>query len=316
VKCPAWWVVAALVIIATASLPNASAAINGGASPCRQYDQTTACASFEKIDLTSRRKMSGTTPGTGDGKGKGGRVAEPPGTVRLVSCGVGTSSQLQTLGDPSASIDARGCVSGQAGCDQTVQDTGRPHRNFVRVVKESDGSWSLTGTECDAVAAPLRVTPLAVLERARRLIPAAPIGLAPRGSTLANIQTIMWIDTAEARVLPAVVMLGQPVSIHIGIDHVAWDFGDAHSDTTDGPGTPYEPRARVCITKQCPGYFGHTYTATGQMTVIATVTWRARFRVSGSALTAIPGTIAGPTATVAILVREARSVLVPDPTPH
>jgi hypothetical protein len=313
VKCPAWWVVAALVITATASVPKSTTAIAGD-SPCTQYDQTTACASFEKINLTSRGKMPGTIADTGDEKV--GRLAEPPGTVRLVACGIRTTSQLQTLGDPSAPFDARGCVSGQAGCDQTVQDTGRPHRNFVRVVKESDGSWSLTGTECDAVAVPLRVTPLAVLERARRLIPAAPIGLAPRGSTLANIQTIMWVDTAATRVLPAVVMLGQPVSIHISVDQVAWDFGDAHGDTSDGPGMPYDPHVSLCVTKHCPGYFGHTYTTTGQMTVIATVTWRARFRVGAGALTAIPGTIAGPTATVAILVREARSVLVPDPTPH
>jgi hypothetical protein len=241
-------------------------------------------------------------------------VVEPPGTVRLVACGGGTASRLQTLGDPSATADARGCVSGQPGCDQTAQDTGRPHRNFVRVVKQEDNTWSLTGTECDAISGPPRVTALMVWEQARRLISAAPIGLAPRDRTLVNIQTIMWVDTATARVLPSVALLGKSVSIHTTIDHVAWDFGDAHADVRDQPGKPYDPHGAPCTTKQCPAYFGHAYTTTGQMTVMATVTWRATFRVGGGTLTPVPGTIAGPGSTASIVVLEARSVLVPDPT--
>jgi hypothetical protein len=313
-KCPAQWIVAALLITTTATLTNSTTAVADG-SPCTQYDQTTACGSFDKIDLISWRKVAGMMPDSP--KGKVGSFLESPGTIRLVACGVDTASRLQTLGDPSATIDARGCVSGQPGCDQTAQDTGRAYSNFVRVVKQADGTWSLTGTECDAiaVAGPPRVTALMVWEQARRLISAAPIGLAPRESTLVNIQTIMWVNTGAARMLPSVVLVGQPVSIHIAIDHVVWAFGDGRTDTAEGPGKPYDPQGDPCPTKQCPGYFGHAYTTTGQMTIMATVTWRATFRVGGGALTPIPGTIAGPSATARILVREARSLLVPDPTP-
>jgi len=224
-------------------------------------------------------------------------------------------SQLQAIGDPNAVMDARACASGQAGCDQTAQETGQPHRNFIRIVKQADGSWSLTGAVCQVVAGPAQVTPLMVWQRASGLIPGAAIGLAPRESTLVNIQTIMWVDTAAARTLPTVAILGQQVSIRITIDHVAWDFGDGQAGTSDGPGKPYDADGDPCRAKQCPDYFGHTYATTGSMTVTATVTWRATFRVGGGPATAIPGALAGPSTTAGIVVREARSVLVPDPTP-
>jgi hypothetical protein len=290
--------------------PDPTPGTNGGCASDVGYR---ACDGRSQITVEVQRTK------TGQRQSRSGTASlvERPGTIRLVACGAGTTSQLQTLGDPSAAFDARGCVSGQPGCDQTSQDTGRPYRNYVRVVKQADGTWSLTGTECDAIAAaaPPRVTPVIVWEQARRLISAAPIGLAPRESTLVNIQTIMWVDTAAARMVPSVVLLGQPVSIHIAIDHVGWAFGDGRADIGEGPGKPYDPQVDSCPTKQCPGYFGHVYTTTGQMTITATVTWRASFRVGGGVFTPIPGTIPGPSASAGILVREARSVLVPDPTP-
>jgi hypothetical protein len=281
------------------------------ASPCSRYDQTTACGSFQKIDLSAEEGTPRTTPSTA--RGNPGAVGEPVGAIRLVGCGSSTASRLQAMGDGSAVVDARGCATGRDGCDQAAQEAGRPHRNFVRVVKQADGTWMLNGVECDPVAGPPRVTPLMVWQRASRLIPATPIGLAPRVSTLVNIQTIMWVDTTAARTLPTVAILGQPVTIHISIDHVAWDFGDDHAESSHGPGKPYDSRGDPCKTYQCPHYYGHTYTSTGRMTVTATATWRAAFRVDGGALTTIPGTVAGPTTAAGILVCEARSVLVPDP---
>jgi len=84
-------------------------------------------------------------------------------------------------------------------------------------------------------------------------------------------------------------------------------------NTSEGPGKAYDAQGDPCKDKQCPDYYGHTYTTTGDMTVTATVTWQATFRVGAGAVTPIPGTIPGPTTNAAILVGEARSVLVPGP---
>jgi hypothetical protein len=271
----------------------------------------------EAIVIEATEKLVGTD---GSPSIKPARSAvEPPGSFRFVQCGGDTASQLRANGQAAemATFYADGCNNWTQGCDAVAQPIGQPEQASIRLVKLSDGSWSFNGSVCQqvAVSAPPRVTPFMVWEQARRLISAAPIGLAPRESTLVNIQTIMWVNTAAARMLPSVVLVGQPVSIHIAIDHVVWAFGDGRTDTGDGPGKPYDPQGDPCPTKQCPGYFGHAYTTTGQMTITATVSWRATFRVGGGAFTPIPGTIAGPSATAPILVREARSVLVPDPTP-
>ena len=151
-----------------------------------------------------------------------------------------------------------------------------------------------------------------VRDRAVRLIPSAPLGLAPHDTTLVNIQTIMWVDAPKTRTLPAVAILGRQVVITITLDHVAWSFGDGHSDTSNGPGTPYS-RSHPCTTAQCPGYFGHTYLDTGSNSVTATASWTASFTVDGGAATTIPGTIAGPTARTTLAVKQARSVLTPNP---
>jgi hypothetical protein len=310
------YLLAAVLIAGLGVLPQPGYALHelNLAGKCNTYGRFTSCNKDASIVIVGQDLRHG----TGFDAGKTTvSVAEPVGALRLVGCGIDAATQRAAIGDTNAVFDAKSECASTAGCDQTAQDAGRPYRNFVRVMKQTDGSWSLTGAVCQqvAVAGPPRVTPLMVWEQARRLISAAPIGLAPRESTLVNIQTIMWVNTGAARMLPSVVLVGQPVSIHIAIDHVVWAFGDGRTDTAEGPGKPYDPQGDPCPTKQCPGYFGHAYTTTGQMTITATVTWRATFRVGGGAFTPIPGTIAGPSATARILVREARSLLVPDPTP-
>jgi len=155
-----------------------------------------------------------------------------------------------------------------------------------------------------------------VWQQAQRLIPTAQIGLAPRHDTLVNMETIMWVATPRQRTLPTVTILGRPVSVHISVDHVSWDFGDGHTSASNGPGRAYDAKQDPCKTAQCADYDGHTYTTTGNLAVTATVTWKATFQVAGGPATAIPGTLDGPLSTAALLVQEARSVLVPDPTPN
>jgi len=212
----------------------------------------------------------------------------------------------------AARFQAAGCGNWVNGCRATGQATGKPETAAIRLIKNADGTWGPNGAACRATGPP-RVTPQMVWEQASRMIPPAAIGLAPHENTLVNIQTIMWVDTAAARNLPDVTILGQQVSIDIKIDHVDWDFGDAKSSTSEGPGKAYDAQGDPCKDKQCPDYYGHTYTTTGDMTVTATVTWQATFRVGAGAVTPIPGTIPGPTTNAAILVGEARSVLVPGP---
>jgi hypothetical protein len=251
---------------------------------------------------------------SGDNRAAGQSV-DLPGTIRLVACGPNAEAQLAMLGDPYAGFDARSECASTPNCGQTAQLTGALRRQYVRVVKQQDGTWSTTGSECDPVsnAPPPTVTPVMVWQQAQRLIPTAQIGLAPRHATLVNMETIMWVATARQRTLPTVTILGRPVSVHISIDHVAWDYGDGQTNMSSDPGRPYDAEHDPCKTAQCLDYDGHSYSTTGQLTVTATVTWKATFQVAGGPATAIPGTLDGPASTAALLVREARSVLVPDP---
>jgi hypothetical protein len=221
------------------------------------------------------------------------------------------------MGDANAAQDARTCQSADM-CNLQTQATGVPHQQYVRMVKQQDGTWSTTGSECDAVgnAPPPTVTPLMVWQQAQRLIPTAQIGLAPRQDTLVNMETIMWVATARQRTLPTVTILGRPVSVHISMDHVTWNYGDGNTSTSNGPGRAYDAQRHPCTTAQCPDYAGHTYTSTGQLIVTATVTWQATFQVAAGPATPIPGTLDGPPNTATLLVREARSILVRDPTPN
>jgi hypothetical protein len=221
------------------------------------------------------------------------------------------------MGDANAAQDARTCQSMDI-CTVQTQSTGVPHQQYVRMVKQQDGTWSTTGSECDAVgnAPPPTVTPLMVWQQAQRLIPTAQIGLAPRQDTLVNMETIMWVATARQRTLPTVTILGRPVHVQIRVDHVTWNYGDGHTSTSNGPGRPYDAQRHPCTTAQCPDYAGHTYTSTGRLTITATVTWQATFQVAGGPATPIPGTLDGPPNTATLLVREARSVLVRDPPPN
>jgi autotransporter-associated beta strand protein len=152
-----------------------------------------------------------------------------------------------------------------------------------------------------------------VRDEAEKLLPHPVIGSAPPGHvTLVNIDTVLWIDTTSRRRLGTVNLLGRRVDIRAHIDRVAWDFGDDSTATTAGPGTAYT-NAHPCRTKQCLGYFGHTYTDTGTMTITADLTWTGQFRVDGGPWQSIPGTVTAAAASTTIDVKEARGVLVQNP---
>jgi hypothetical protein len=157
------------------------------------------------------------------------------------------------------------------------------------------------------------VTGWMVRDSAQRLLPHPAIGSAPPGPvTLVNIETVFWIDTATQRTLGTVSLLGQRVDLRAHVEHVAWNFGDGGTDVTNGPGTAYS-NAHPCDTKQCPGYFGHTYSSAGRVTITADLTWSGQFRVDGGAWQDIPGTVTAAATNTSIDVKQARAVLVPNP---
>jgi hypothetical protein len=153
--------------------------------------------------------------------------------------------------------------------------------------------------------------PTALREQAIRLLPTVGIGTAPRADSLVNIETILWADTTATRDLGTVTVTGIEVHLRARVRHVTWTFGDHTGDTTTDPGTAYT-QAHPCRTATCPGYYGHTYRATGTDTLTATITWHAQYQLAGGAWTDIPTDLNGPTASTTLTVHQARSVLVPN----
>ena len=189
--------------------------------------------------------------------------------------------------------------------------------------QDPGGPWVLDGMNCNAVAAtapPATVTPFDAYAQVTKLVPSPAIGAAPgKGTTLVNIQTIFWLNTPADRSLGTVTLLGHRVGLRIHAQSVAWDFGDGQTDDHGELGQPYNA-SDACATAQCPGYYGHTFSATGAVTVTASVTWAGQFSVDGGAWQDVTNpanganTVAGPAATTPVQVMQARGVLVPDPT--
>jgi hypothetical protein len=152
-----------------------------------------------------------------------------------------------------------------------------------------------------------------VWQEAEKLVPHPSIGTAPPGgTTLVNIETVLWVATGADRTLGTVTLLGHRVDIRAHVQQVAWEFGDGDTDTTSTPGRPYTS-ADPCRTAQCPHYFGHIYVHTGAVTIRAQLTWAGEFRVDGGAWQTIPGTVSAAAANTAVHVKQARGVLVPNP---
>lgn len=181
----------------------------------------------------------------------------------------------------------------------------------VTVEKRADGTWQYAGNSCVG-AAPPRVTPELVRQQVVRLIPSAKVGIAPKGTTLVNIETVLWADAPRQRDLAPVTLLGQRVTISLVLDHVAWSFGDGTS-ASGSAGKAYDATGDPCRTKTCDHYFGHVYRKSGTVHVNATASWRASFRVGGAGPQDIPGTVAGPASGADVVVKQARAVLVPNP---
>lgn len=173
-----------------------------------------------------------------------------------------------------------------------------------------NGRWVTGPLWCPGDAVPA-LAAAAIREQAIRLLPRVTVAHAFRTAALVNTEEIFWADTPVTRPLSDVTIVGQTVELQVSLASVHWVFGDGTSDTTDGPGRPYDPD-NPCTTAQCDGYYGHTYRAAGTMTVTAEITWNARFRLAGGAWTDIAEPITGPQTVEQLRVVESRAVLVPN----
>lgn len=181
------------------------------------------------------------------------------------------------------------------------QDAGGGWNTVEWFCSDEYNVWSITDT---------------LREQVVRLIPTIGIGTTGPWS-LVNIQTVLWADTGTTRSLGTATVTGFPVALRLRFAHATWDFGDGTHQTTSTPGAHY-PDAGTCNTQDCPGYFGHTYSDTGAMTIRLSVDWYADYSLDGGRtwqpVTAAP--LPGPTATHAMTVKQARGVLVPNPGDH
>jgi hypothetical protein len=215
--------------------------------------------------------------------------------------------------NPPPALAGYGCSQIQERCQLAPGETAQPGYTTTMTLQLTAGVWEIVAHDCNAVVS--SAPPISVLAHAevQRLVPRPAIGVGPPGGvSLVNIQTLFWLTTPATQALGSVQLLGQTVQLQASVSDVAWDFGDGHTDHTDNPGTPYSS-ANPCRTALCPGYFGHVYTDTGSRTVTATVTWTGSYRVGGGAWQPIAGTVTGLPSTLALTVKQARGVLVPDP---
>jgi hypothetical protein len=238
-----------------------------------------------------------------EGGGRGDGSEGPP--TRVVACGppsILATSTPATPDDP--------CRSAEAGCGVPAGTPVDPAVTTVVVlVQRADRSWVVLRVDCAVRTSAL--TPLTIRAEAVRLLPAVPVRSAPAdGYTLVNMKTVLWVATPAQRPLGPVTLLGHRVQIRITAASVRWDFGDG----TVVPGPLGQPFSAACRTRECPGFWGHDYTRTGTPVVTAAVSWTARYAVDGGVWTNLPGgVVTGMVARQQLVVREARSVLVPDP---
>ncbi|MEO9140369.1 MAG: hypothetical protein ABI345_15050, partial [Jatrophihabitans sp.] len=177
---------------------------------CSNGHELTGCAGAGSVRLTGFGGEIGPDKGAHQG----------PSSTLTLSCGTDTTARLRALGDTEAARDGRTCTSQNVACSVAKAQLGTPQDAVIKVRQNPDGSWQYTASDCLTAAKP-QVTVALVREQAVRLIPTADVGLAPHGTTLVNIETVMCADAPRTRSLAPVTILGKQVVISLVLDHVA-----------------------------------------------------------------------------------------------
>jgi hypothetical protein len=234
----------------------------------------------------------------------------PAPVVRVVDCGapVANGHVIKERNDLCA-VTHNSCAGQPA-----TNAAGQPLTTQVTQFQQTDGTWGPATSNCSVVAgAAPGLDPGAVQAQFATLVPHSRVMAAPpTGRAIVNIESLFWVDTPPQRELGTSPLLGHQVTITATVQSVRWSVGDGATSTASTPGRPYTSTDH-CDTKQCPDWFGHTYTSTGPMTVSAAVTWTGRYSVDGGPLLQIPGAVTAAPSTFSVQAYEARAVLVPDP---
>jgi hypothetical protein len=162
------------------------------------------------------------------------------------------------------------------------------------------------------------VDPAAVRAQFIKLLPAVAVKATPGDGpdrAITRIEALFWLDTPAHLDLGVTALLTHQVAITAHVQSVAWDFGDGTTTTSTGPGKPFTS-TDSCATPTCPGWFGHTYTSVGSVTVKAIITWTGQYQVDGGPVLDIAGTVTTTAVSFPVQILEARAILVPTPTSH
>ncbi len=249
--------------------------------------------------------------GTGGGSGGGDSSSSAPAPVtKTVNCGRPRASRA----DVHDSWNIAECGANEKACLLADPATGKPKPvDAVGLLQQDPATkaWTLQSVWCPANSTPVPDLNT-IYDEVVKLLPAVPIAaVPPNHRTLVNIQTIVWAQTAADRDLGTVRVVGLPVHLRLHFDHGDWVFGDGSTDTAHTPGQPFT-QADYCNTAQCPGFYGHTYTSTGRMTLELAVSWTAEYSLDGAHWNPVSGAaLQGPRTSAALTVLQARSELVP-----
>jgi hypothetical protein len=234
-------------------------------------------------------------------------------TSLTIDCGV--PGNTENIG--SAKWNLKACGPDTIACTAGPSDNPKvPLHAFITRTTTTDASGNQTVTDsalwCGHAQKP-QPTLVDLRQAALKLLPKPGIGVAGKGTTLVNLQTIMWLDTPANRKLGSATVVGTRVQIRAHLSSVAWDFGDDTADMATEPGKPYG-HPDTCDQIVCDEFFGHIYTTrTGATTITATPTWFAEYSVDNSNWLPITPDIPGTTVTTQITIRQAHAVLVPNP---
>jgi hypothetical protein len=149
-----------------------------------------------------------------------------------------------------------------------------------------------------------QVTPGRVLSAFRRIpLPAGKLSIQPPGGkTLVNFDTIF--STTASDLTRTIRLLGHRVDLRISPTAYVWNHGDDTSQTTDGPGRPYEQGVDM------EEYVTHQYTdADVTVRPSVDVTYGATYRVDGGPWQDVVGTVTITGLTAQLRIVEAKPVL-------
>jgi hypothetical protein len=168
------------------------------------------------------------------------------------------------------------------------------------VAAPTPGQWQMVGQVCLRAGQFVgREVPAFTLQEFQRLpIPASRIRVQPATRrTLVNVETNVYADSHP--VIIRTTLLGLPVRVRAIPVKFTWSFGDGTSLRTRDAGAPY-PRMTTA----------HVYRQPGRRAISLVTSYAGEFSVSDGPWLPVDGEVEVSSATVVVVVHEARAHLV------